>query len=134
MVVRTANDGTETFSQQFATSESIELTFDITTTGLEAFLVDCFPEFWGGNGVVLAYGQWAYNIQPPTGKAALRAAIAEAESRSQAVYTPASWSFMQVELLRSRNMYNNPNATETNMNTMAGRLWDAINALVPVNP
>ena len=62
-------------------------------------------------------------------RTALRAAIEDAESRIEANYTPDSWSFMQITLNTARNVYNNANATQSQVNDAAYHLQAAINAL-----
>ena len=72
-------------------------------------------------------------------KAALNAAIAEAESKVQSNYTPISWGTMQIELENAKKVFADPAATQTAVNTAASNLRRAIANLQPtgsgpVNP
>jgi len=65
--------------------------------------------------------------------AALNQEIAQAEGRVQANYTAASWSAMQTALTEARNMRNNTNATQAQVNTAASNLRSALNGLVTIS-
>ena len=58
LTVSTAQNGVETFTQQAATSTTVEIIFDITTARLDVLLIDCIPAFLEGSGEVFARGQW----------------------------------------------------------------------------
>ncbi|MCL2426111.1 MAG: hypothetical protein FWD05_07215, partial [Oscillospiraceae bacterium] len=68
--------------------------------------------------------------QPVVDRDALRGAIADAESRVQANYTPASWLRLTAPLNQARSMYNNANATQAQVNTATNNLITALNNLV----
>jgi len=56
--------------------------------------------------------------------------ITRAEARSQSNYTTASWSAMQTSLTAARQMRNNTNATQSQIDQATANLASAINALV----
>ena len=68
--------------------------------------------------------------QPVVDRDALRVAIANAESRVQANYTPASWLRLTAPLNQARSMYNNANATQAQVNTATNNLITALSNLV----
>ena len=72
------------------------------------------------------------DVEPTsTPRETLRSIIVQAEARIQANYTPVSWARMQSMLTFARNVYNNPTATEAQINDAINRLRDALDALVP---
>ena len=70
---------------------------------------------------------------PVIDRTALNAAIADAESRQLQDYFIFSWFDMQEELIRARNVRDNPHATQAQVDNATIRLVAAINALIP-NP
>jgi len=62
----------------------------------------------------------------------LNVAIAEAESRAQANYTPNSWTNMQIELNTAREVRDDLNSTQTQVDAATNNLNLAIDALVLV--
>ena len=91
------------------------------------------PEGWHFTDVITA----SFTViegqgQPSVNRDALGEAITEAESRVQANYTPASWLRLTAPLNQARNMYNNTNATQAQVDNATSNLRTAIGALVPV--
>jgi len=69
---------------------------------------------------------------PPTNvvdKIALNALIANAQSRVQVSYTPATWAALQTELVVAIQVRDNANVTQNEVDAIAGRLSTAISAL-----
>ena len=60
----------------------------------------------------------------------LRELIVEAEARNQSYYTPRSWANMMSRLVMARSIYNNPNATEAQINEANALLRGVLDALV----
>lgn len=67
-------------------------------------------------------------------RTALNAAIADAESRAEAIYTSESWSAMQTALTEAISVRDNTNATQAQVNTAATALRTALDGLVSVSP
>ena len=66
-------------------------------------------------------------------RTALAAAITAAEARVQANYTEASWATFAAALEAARTMYDNPDATQAQVDGARQALIDAMEALVPVS-
>ena len=71
-------------------------------------------------------------VAAPVDMTALDRAIEDAEGRTQANYTASSWAAMQTALRAARDVRNNPNATQTEVDDAAASLRAALNALTRV--
>ena len=70
------------------------------------------------------------DLSDPDPRASLRATVADANDRVQANYTPLSWARMQSMLVSARSVYNNPNATETQISEARDLLSARLDDLV----
>ncbi|CAI6080637.1 DUF4962 domain-containing protein [Cohnella sp. JJ-181] len=68
----------------------------------------------------------------PAGKGELLAAIAEAESKDEQLYTPDTWTALQSALEMANSISQNPGASQSEVDGAAAALTSAIHALVQV--
>jgi len=68
--------------------------------------------------------------EPVIDRDTLRQAIADAEARVQANYTPQTWAQVNMRLSPARSVHNNQNATQAQIDSAANNLINALNGLV----
>ena len=75
----------------------------------------------------------AFTQTTPIERQELDTAITDAENRTASDYTPASWSDMQSSLAAARQVRDDNNATQAQLDTAVNNLRSAINALVRID-
>ena len=103
----------------------------VNPTGAFVFTSQQLMEQFHGATMADTFVWQPVNRPISTPRDTLRELIAEAEARTQADYTPRSWANMQSMLTFARNVYNNPSATDAQIEDAINLLRARLDALEP---